>query len=282
MAADGKQGSHSPLVLGLLDRQSGIFAPGVSLEQGIKNACEAVEDLSGVDIRQSPTDMKLYHVRDFTLHPAAAERPQDVSEGAGSADTPTSQYEIVAYLKRQGLGRIAVRVSEGLGLEEIDDLKHVEFEEIGQLEWLKPVQKKKLLELVREETARLMSADDNEHSADDTISQGDSTPLARSLGSSDTTDFESDSEDVLVAARNGGNCGEFQEHMTVSYEASSSASDWRMRTRSGKPLTGAAAGPCACSCGFVSHTMQHWTRGCVKNGAMSPPTAPAKTSCCPF
>jgi hypothetical protein len=74
-----------------------------------------------------------------------------------------------------------------------------------------------------------MSADDNEHSADDTISQGDSTSLARSLVSSDTTDFESDSEDVLVAARNGGNCGEFQEHMTVSCEASSSASDWRMR-----------------------------------------------------
>ena len=38
VAADGQQGSHSPLVLGLLDRQSGIFAPGVSLEQGIKNA----------------------------------------------------------------------------------------------------------------------------------------------------------------------------------------------------------------------------------------------------
>ena len=107
MAADGQQGSHSPLVLGLLDRQSGIFAPGVSLEQGIKNACKAVEELSGVDIRQSPTDMKLYHVRDFTLHPAAAERTQDVSEGAGSADTPTYQYEIVAYLKKKGLQRIA-------------------------------------------------------------------------------------------------------------------------------------------------------------------------------
>jgi hypothetical protein len=122
VAADGQQGSHSPLVLGLLDRQSGIFAPGVSLEQGIKNACKAVEELSGVHIRQSPTDMKLYHVRDFFLKPAAANfsvnmrqnpavsnlhhfgdftlkptvsprvRPQEVNEGAGSADTPTSQY----------------------------------------------------------------------------------------------------------------------------------------------------------------------------------------------
>ncbi len=142
----------------------------------------------------------------------AGERPQDVSEGAGAAGMATSQYEIVAYLKKRGLVRIAERFCEDLGLEEIEDLKRVDLEEIGQLEW--PQQKKKLLELVREETARLMSADDNEHSADDTISQGDSTPLARSLGSSDTTDFESDSEDVLVAARNGGNCSEFQEHMT--------------------------------------------------------------------
>ena len=43
-----------------------------------------------------------------------------------SADTATSQYEIVAYLKRRGVGLCAERVSEVLGFEEIDDLKRVE------------------------------------------------------------------------------------------------------------------------------------------------------------
>ena len=47
-----------------------------------------------------------------------------------------------------------MRVSAELGLERIDDLERVELEEIGQLEWLKPVQKAKLLKL-----CRLMSAD---------------------------------------------------------------------------------------------------------------------------
>ena len=136
-----------------------------------------------------------------------------MSEGAGSADTAISPYEIVAYLKGQGLDRIAVRVSEELGLEEIDDLRHVEFEEIGQLEWVKPVQKKKLLELVRKVTACLMSADESDLSGDDTISQGASTHLARSVSSPYHTDFESDSEEVLVAARNGGDCADFQVHM---------------------------------------------------------------------
>jgi hypothetical protein len=48
----------------------------------------------------------------------AGERPQDVSEGAGAAGMATSQYEIVAYLKKRGLVRIAERFCEDLGLEE--------------------------------------------------------------------------------------------------------------------------------------------------------------------
>jgi hypothetical protein len=66
-----------------------------------------------------------------------------------------------------------------------------------------------------------MSADDSDLSADDTMSQGASTPvalghnhtfhsLARSEGSPYCKGFESDGEDVLVAARNGGDCTDFQ------------------------------------------------------------------------
>jgi hypothetical protein len=115
-------------------------------------------------------------------------------EDFGSADTPTSPYEIVEYLKRRGLNRIAEQISEELGLEEIDDLQYLT-ENLNKLEWLKDAQKEKLLKLVREVTARLMSAEN-------TTSPGASSPQA-----------DSDSGDVLVAGRNGGDCTHFQEHM---------------------------------------------------------------------
>jgi hypothetical protein len=85
VAADGAQGSHSPLVLGLLDKKSGIFALSVSLEQGIKNACKAVEELSGIDTRQRPTDMNLRLLGNFTLR--KPERPRSLSEGAVPVNT---------------------------------------------------------------------------------------------------------------------------------------------------------------------------------------------------
>jgi hypothetical protein len=50
-------------------------------------------------------------------------------------------------------------------------------------------------------------------SGDDTISQAATTPLARSEGSPCDTDFESDSEDVLIASRSGGDCADFQVHI---------------------------------------------------------------------
>ena len=210
VAEDGEQGSHSPMALGLLDPQSGIFAPGVSLEQGIKNACESVEKMSSVDMRQRPIKINIDCLGNVILQ----EQPLEVIEGAGYADTATSQYEIVAYLKRRGLDSIAERVSEELGLEEIEDLRYVKTGGLDKLEWLKDVQKAKMLKLCREVTARLMSADDSDRcSADDTSSQGASTPLPRSVGSPDGMGFESDGEDVLIAARNVGDCAEFQEHM---------------------------------------------------------------------
>jgi hypothetical protein len=75
-------------------------------------------------------------------------------------------------LKRRGLDRITQRVSEGHGLEEFDDLKYVKTEGLNKLEWLKDVQKEKLLNLCPEVTSRLMSADDITLAADDTTSQG--------------------------------------------------------------------------------------------------------------
>ncbi len=59
MVADDDQGSHSPLALWLIDPQSWIFVSGVSLEQGIKNACKDVEELSGVDMRHRPIKVNI-------------------------------------------------------------------------------------------------------------------------------------------------------------------------------------------------------------------------------
>jgi hypothetical protein len=161
-----------------------MFAPGVSLKHGIENACESVEKLSGVDMRQRPIKINIDCLGNVILQ----ERPQEVSEGAG----PTSQYEIVAYLKRRGLYRIAERVGEELGLEDIDDLKRVKREEIGQLEWLKPQQKNKLLELVVEETASLMSADDSDAaSVKSSVASQSSTRYAQSESSLDVKRRES-------------------------------------------------------------------------------------------
>jgi len=63
VAADGDLGSHSPLALGLLDGQTGIFARGVSLKQGIENACAAVRERT----RQSPIANALDALGDFML-----------------------------------------------------------------------------------------------------------------------------------------------------------------------------------------------------------------------
>jgi hypothetical protein len=150
LAADGAPGSNSPLVLGLLDPQSGVFAPGVSLEQGVKNACESVGKLSGVDMRQRPIKVNIDCLGNVILQ--ARPLSQEVREGAGSADTATSQYEIVPYLKKKGLQRIAERLSEELFLEEIDDLQYVKEERLNKLEWLEDVPRAKLLWLVRDVT----------------------------------------------------------------------------------------------------------------------------------
>ena len=130
MSAHDAPGSNSPLVLGQNAPQSGIFARGLSLEQSIENACESVEKLSGVDMRQRPIKVNIDCLGNVILQ-ALPPLSQDVSEGAGSADTAKYQYEIVAYLKLKGLDRIAVKVSEGLGIEKIQHLKHVDEEQIG-------------------------------------------------------------------------------------------------------------------------------------------------------
>jgi hypothetical protein len=138
------------------------------------------------------------------------DRPQDVSEGAaGSADTTTYQYEVVAYLKERGFQRIAERLSEELSLEEIDDLQYVKEERLHKLEWLQDAARAKLLQLCREVTARFMSADDSDLAGDDTLSQGACTSLARA----EDSPCDTDSEDVLIAARNDGDFAKFQKHM---------------------------------------------------------------------
>jgi hypothetical protein len=85
----------------------------------------------------------------------------------------TSQYEIVEFLKKRVLVVLQIVLAKRLVLKKLMTSSVLK----KQAKWLKPQQKKKLLELVREVTARLMSTDDSDFSADDTMSQGASTPL---------------------------------------------------------------------------------------------------------
>ena len=190
LAADGAPGSNSPLVLGLMDPHSGIFAPGVSLAQGIINACESLGKLSGVDMRQCPIKVNIDCLGNVILQ--ARPLSQEVREVAGSADTATSQYEVVAYLKLKGLARIAERLSEELGLEKIQHLQHVDEEQIGKLDWLKPLQRKVLLEICREVVAN--------HPDDDRPSPTAIRPPYERCG---------------VSAKNGGDSNDFQENIAA-------------------------------------------------------------------
>jgi hypothetical protein len=66
VASDGDIGSHSPLALDLLDPHRGIFAAGVSLKQGIENACVAVRE----NTRQLGIPIALHVIEDFMLKSA--------------------------------------------------------------------------------------------------------------------------------------------------------------------------------------------------------------------
>ncbi len=140
------------------------------------------------------------------------------SKSVTASETEPSKDPIVAFLKTKFNERIAERLGAELALFEEDDLRYVKPERLDKLEWLEDVPRAKLLKLCREVTARLMTTDDSDLSGDDTISQGVSIPLAPLVSSPYDTDFESDSEHVLIAARNGGDCAEFQEHMRYFLE----------------------------------------------------------------
>ncbi len=93
LAAHDAPGSNSPLVLGLNDPQSGILACGLSLEQGIKNACESVEKLAGVDTQQRTIKVNIDCLGNVSLQ----EWPQEVNEGDGSADTDISVRNCIVF-----------------------------------------------------------------------------------------------------------------------------------------------------------------------------------------
>jgi hypothetical protein len=111
-------------------------------------------------------------------------------------------------LKKRGLGHIAERLCEELGLKEIDDLRYVKTEGLSKLKWLQDVPRTKLLKLCCEVTACLMSADDSDSASVAAMHQE-----GNRFSLTENQEFESDREDVLFAARNGGDHAEFPENM---------------------------------------------------------------------
>jgi hypothetical protein len=90
-----------------------------------------------------------------------------------SAEKATSQYEVVEYLKRHGLGRIAERFSEEMGIEKIHHLRYVDGEVLP--DWLKNVQKKILLQLAEQQL--------NEHEDQQWLLQDDNVDDVVEFGS---------------------------------------------------------------------------------------------------
>jgi hypothetical protein len=205
VAADGAPGSHSPLVLGLLDPQSGIFAPGVSLKEGIEHACSVVEQQSGVDTRQSPTDMKLRRLGNFVLQPTGNDM--------GPLERSKHCSQLMEYLKGHFAEEIAAKICSKLGIVKKEDLVEFSDSEINGL-CLMDAHRKILLKLVNEAKIHQMAVagalslkeiDFNAASIADTISE--------------RGDVVSDSEDdddlgcESVAIKHPGNPEDFQKDM---------------------------------------------------------------------
>jgi hypothetical protein len=128
---------------------------------------------------------------------------------AGADSDGSEEYSVVAFLKEHGLQRVAVQLSEELGLEKASQLEHVTREQLDELDWLKTVQKETLLKLCRQVVADCLSP-----SADDQQSQASTS--GPSPYSSDFSDSDREDEDaVLVAGRNVGNVEELEAKLKI-------------------------------------------------------------------
>ena len=128
------------------------------------------------------------------------------------AITPDSDStELVRFLKDKGLSAIAARFSEAMGMELVEHFGKLQIEDLDDpdLKFLKPWQKKTLVELVRDITARSASLRDSDLNASDlsgadTASEGGDTA---SESGDDGAMFEA------ALAKHQGNSARFQEHM---------------------------------------------------------------------
>ena len=131
-------------------------------------------------------------------------------------DTPLDTDPVIIFLTKNGLScENALHLKKELGLVESSDLRFVDREQLDseKLKWLEIVPRKKLWELCCKVTGDHMSPDRGQ----DTEESQSSTPRAHSEGSpSDISEIDSDSEEngnILVVARNSGECIYSQKHM---------------------------------------------------------------------
>ena len=147
----------------------------------------------------------------------AGQQPAHVpADKAASAAAP--EFPVVAFLKEHGLSRIAQRLSDELSLEHVSDLKYVNAEKLGRLDWLVDVPREKLLDL-----CRCVVADSLSPSEDERRSQAATTPATPDISDfseSDTLPSDSGSDheggdEIVFAARNVGNKDELVAHLKM-------------------------------------------------------------------
>jgi ribosomal protein S18 acetylase RimI-like enzyme len=137
VAADGcvnvaRHHERSPLVLGLLDQNEGIFALGVSMQKGIENACKFVCHYSNTDIRQHPINIALDYLGDFFLRPASSDNPC-----LGSSETGIQVHnrkrdideDLMSLLEEWGLHDDREILAEN-GICKLEDLKYMKEEHV--------------------------------------------------------------------------------------------------------------------------------------------------------
>ena len=108
LAQDGDKLAHSPFATELLDAGTGIFAPGVTLKQGIENACKKMFE----DTRQRPVCVALERLpAGFCLI--------DSSEGAGAGkgDGKAPALEDAEAVMKMSHGQGAGHALEGQSMQ---------------------------------------------------------------------------------------------------------------------------------------------------------------------
>ncbi|KAJ1496142.1 hypothetical protein T484DRAFT_2760437 [Baffinella frigidus] len=153
---------------------------------------------------------------------------QEIMEGV-AAQKEGRWLELVKFLAQHGLGEIAHRLRECLGVDEMSELGYVSEVDVVDFEWLKLVKQRKLVEICQKVAADRMSAKDMPRvDGDDSLSAASGADTMEILSDSYfSSDDESVCENTVVAVRNEGDLEDLAGNMQrLAIESNASEMDY--------------------------------------------------------